>query len=36
MAGGELVEKVLKEIRGWQPAGMAQQDDITIVVVDVR
>jgi len=25
MAGGELAEKVLKEMRGWQPVEMAQQ-----------
>jgi len=32
----ELVERVLTEIRSWQPASMAQQDDITLVVIDVR
>jgi len=36
MAGGEFVEKVLKEMRGWQPAGMDRQDVITIAAVDVR
>jgi len=33
--GPELSEEVLRGIRTWQPAGMAQQDDITLVVVDV-
>lgn len=32
----ELVERVLTEIRSWQPASMAQQDDITLVVIDVH
>jgi sigma-B regulation protein RsbU (phosphoserine phosphatase) len=32
----ELVDRLLSEIRSWQPASMAQQDDITLVVVDVR
>jgi len=31
----ELVDKLLSEIRSWQPAAMAQQDDITVVVIDV-
>jgi len=32
----ELVDRLLTEIRSWQPASMAQQDDITLVVIDVR
>jgi sigma-B regulation protein RsbU (phosphoserine phosphatase) len=32
----ELVDSVLAAIRSWQPASMAQQDDITLVVIDVR
>jgi len=36
MAGGELAEKVLKEMQGWQPVEMTQQDDITIVAADVH
>lgn len=31
-----LVDQLLSEIRQWQPAKMAQQDDITIVVMDVQ
>jgi phosphoserine phosphatase RsbU/P len=34
-AGGALAEEVLAEIRKWQPAGTAQQDDITLIVLDV-
>ena len=32
----ELTERLLTEIRAWQPASMAQLDDITLVVIDVR
>jgi len=32
----ELTDRLLNEIRAWQPASMAQQDDITLVVIDVR
>ena len=32
---GELSEELLSEIRLWQPASAAQQDDITLIVVDV-
>jgi len=31
----ELLEQLLAEIRAWQPASLAQQDDITLVVIDV-
>jgi len=31
----ELVDRVLREIRLWQPASLAQQDDITLIVIDV-
>jgi sigma-B regulation protein RsbU (phosphoserine phosphatase) len=31
----ELLEQILAEIRAWQPASLAQQDDITLVVIDV-
>jgi sigma-B regulation protein RsbU (phosphoserine phosphatase) len=31
----ELVDQLLCEIRHWQPASMAQQDDITLIVIDV-
>ncbi|HVM74835.1 MAG TPA: PP2C family protein-serine/threonine phosphatase [Candidatus Saccharimonadales bacterium] len=32
----ELTDTLLTEIRAWQPASMTQQDDITLVVIDVR
>jgi serine phosphatase RsbU (regulator of sigma subunit) len=35
-APSELAERLLAEIRGWQPPSTAQQDDITLVVIDVR
>lgn len=31
----ELSDRLLSELRQWQPASAAQQDDITLVVVDV-
>jgi phosphoserine phosphatase RsbU/P len=31
----ELSDKLLSEIRVWQPASLAQQDDITLIVIDV-
>ena len=31
----ELSEQVLSEIRHWQPASMTQQDDITLIIIDV-
>ena len=31
----ELADQLLSEIRLWQPASLAQQDDITLVVIDV-
>jgi sigma-B regulation protein RsbU (phosphoserine phosphatase) len=32
---GEFVDRLLAEICHWQPISQAQQDDITLVVVDV-
>jgi serine phosphatase RsbU (regulator of sigma subunit) len=32
----ELLEKILSELRDWQPTSLPQQDDITLVVIDVR
>jgi phosphoserine phosphatase RsbU/P len=32
----DLADRLLTEIRSWQPASMNQQDDITLVVIDVR
>ena len=31
----ELSEELLSEIRKWQPASATQQDDITLIVVDM-
>ena len=31
----ELSDQLLSEIRRWQPAATAQQDDITLIVIDV-
>jgi len=31
----ELERQVLSEIQRWRPAGVNQQDDITLIVVDV-
>ena len=31
----ELADQLFSEIRDWQPASMAQQDDITLLVIDV-
>jgi phosphoserine phosphatase RsbU/P len=31
----ELSDQLLAEIRHWQPAAIAQQDDITLIVIDV-
>jgi sigma-B regulation protein RsbU (phosphoserine phosphatase) len=35
-SASELTDRLLTEIRAWQPASMAQQDDITLVVIDVH
>ena len=34
-SASDLVDQLLSEIRLWQPAANEQQDDITLVVVDV-
>jgi sigma-B regulation protein RsbU (phosphoserine phosphatase) len=31
----KLLDQLLSEIRRWQPASMAQQDDITLIAIDV-
>ena len=31
----ELMQQLFSELRNWQPASMSQQDDITLIVVDV-
>jgi sigma-B regulation protein RsbU (phosphoserine phosphatase) len=31
----ELSAELLSEIRRWQPASVTQQDDITLLVIDV-
>jgi hypothetical protein len=30
-----MSDQLLSEIRLWQPAGLGQQDDITLIVIDV-
>lgn len=32
----DLIDKLLTEIRAWQPVSRPQQDDITVVVIDVQ
>ena len=32
----ELLEQMISEIRAWQPISLPQQDDITMVAIDVR
>jgi sigma-B regulation protein RsbU (phosphoserine phosphatase) len=34
-APSELSDRLLAEIRHWQPASVSQQDDITLLVIDV-
>jgi sigma-B regulation protein RsbU (phosphoserine phosphatase) len=34
-SGSELSDALIREVRAWQPAGVQQQDDITLIVVDV-
>jgi hypothetical protein len=29
------LDEMLSEIRAWQPASLPQQDDITLIVIDV-
>jgi len=31
----EVSDRLLFELRHWQPASAAQQDDITLIVIDV-
>jgi serine phosphatase RsbU (regulator of sigma subunit) len=31
----EVTDQLLSEIRRWQPAALDQQDDITLMVIDV-
>jgi sigma-B regulation protein RsbU (phosphoserine phosphatase) len=31
----ELSDRLLSEIQQWQPASMSQQDDITLIIIDV-
>jgi len=31
----ELSDELLAELRHWQPTSIAQQDDITLIVIDV-
>jgi phosphoserine phosphatase RsbU/P len=34
-SASELSQRLLSELRKWQPASMSQQDDITLIVIDV-
>jgi serine phosphatase RsbU (regulator of sigma subunit) len=34
-APSELSDRLLAEIGQWQPASISQQDDITLLVIDV-
>jgi phosphoserine phosphatase RsbU/P len=34
-APSELSDRLLSELRHWQPASTTQQDDITLIVIDV-
>ncbi len=31
----DFLDQLLSEIRQWQPASMAQHDDITLILIDV-
>jgi hypothetical protein len=31
----ELSRQVISELQTWRPAAMKQQDDITLIIVDV-
>ena len=33
--GSELVDTVLSQLRKWPPESTSQQDDITLIVIDV-
>ena len=35
LPSSELSDRLLSELRHWQPASAAQQDDITLIVIDV-
>ena len=35
LSQSELMDQLLFEIRQWQPSSMVQQDDITLIVIDV-
>lgn len=34
-SASELVDQLLSEIRNWQPTSLVQQDDITLIIIDV-
>jgi len=34
-SASELSERLLAELRSWQPGAQTQQDDVTLPVVDV-
>ena len=35
LCSSEVSDRLLSELRHWQPASAAQQDDITVIVIDV-
>ena len=35
LPSSELSDRLLSELRHWQPASTSQQDDITLIVIDV-
>jgi phosphoserine phosphatase RsbU/P len=35
-APGELVQQLVEGLRGWQAGSLPQQDDVTVVVIDIR
>ena len=35
LPASELLARVVAELRVWQPASLAQQDDITLIIIDV-
>jgi phosphoserine phosphatase RsbU/P len=35
LAPAELTQRLLSEVRAWQPSSVKQQDDLTLIVIDV-
>lgn len=36
LSPSELSDRLLAEIHNWQPASLTQQDDITLIVIDIE